>query len=201
MIMAVRDIMPFKSVQGGTTQVKWGQMTASEVFDVGEPVMIVTAGTLTEAEDNDDSWKYAEMGTGAECGIAAAGPGGGSQTNDRDAHLDPMTGKTYATLAMIPYWPINEGTHFITKNFWAAAGAGSAAVPDLANIGISYMITYATFGTPDAGWGIEETAAVSGTDVSAVVLDVLDSAKTPIRLSGNAGVYLVFEIRTIPVVA
>ncbi len=198
--MAARDIMPFKSAHGGTTQVKWGQMTASEVFDVGEPVMIVTAGTLSEPDDDADSWKYAEIGTGAEAGIAANGPAGGAQANDRGAQIDIRTGVAMTTLGHCAYWPINEGTLFITKNFWAT-GAGSAVAPDLANIGISHMITYATFGTPDAGWGIEETAAVSGTDVSAVVVDVLDAQKEPIRNSGNAGVYVVFEIRTIPVVA
>ena len=62
--MASRDIMPFKSVHGGTTQVKWASLDASEVFDIGEPVMVMATGELAEPDTDDDAWKDAEMGTG-----------------------------------------------------------------------------------------------------------------------------------------
>jgi hypothetical protein len=193
--MAAFDIMPFKSPHGGTTSVRYGSMTASEVFDTGEPIMLVTAGTLTEPTDNAAQWTVAQNGTGQECGIACFGPAGGAQTNDRAAAINPQTGVAFTALDEIAYWPANEGTIFITSNFWAA-GAGSAVAPDLANIGIAYQITYATFGTPDSGWGVEETAGVVGVDVQAVILDVLDSNKAPISRSGNAGVYVIFEIKS-----
>ena len=46
--MAARDIMPWQSPLGGHYEIEYGQMTASEVFEIGEPVGLVDAGTLTE---------------------------------------------------------------------------------------------------------------------------------------------------------
>jgi len=191
--MAAYDIMPFRSARGGTTSVRTGSMTASEVFDVGEPVATVDAGTITEPPDDVTQWIITDSDTGFNAGIAAFGPAGGAQTNDRAAHINPMTGIAFAAADEVAFWPVNEGTQFITRNFWAAAG-GSAVVPALTDIGEAYQITYATFGTPDAGWGVEQTAGVSGVDFEARIVDVLDSQKAPIRRSGNAGVFLVFEI-------
>jgi hypothetical protein len=116
-------------------------------------------------------------------GIAAAGPGAGN--------IDPATGAAYATGANIPYWPINQGTLFITSNFFAA-GAAADATPALTDIGEPYQITYNT--TATIGWGVEQTAGVEGVDVVATVVDVLDADKRPIRISSATGVYVVFTI-------
>ncbi len=191
--MAARDIMPFKSAHGGTETVQWGQMTASEIFDIGEPGNIVDAGTLTEPATNGVEWAAGVLDLGFVAGIAAAGPAGGSETNDHAARIDPRTGVAFAALGHIPYWPINEGTLFITKNFHIAGGT-TAAVPALTDIGESYQITHSESGTPDRGWGIEQTNGDVGLDVQANVIDVLDAQKSPIRNSGNAGVFLVFTI-------
>ena len=183
--MAARDIMPFKSPLGGTYEVRVGGMTASEVFDVGEPVMIVTAGTLTEPTDNAAQWTVAQMGTSMQCGIACFGPG------TANVNRNPKTNTDYASNDEIAYWPANQGTLFITRNVFAA-GAGSAAAPLLTDIDASYQITYGT--TDPIGWGVEKTAGVVGVDVQAIVTDVLDAQLSPIRNSGNAGVFVVFEI-------
>lgn len=183
--MAARDIMPWQSPHGGTTTVRWATFTASEVFEIGEPINIVAAGTATEPPDDVTQWILTDGGGNVEAGIAAWGPGAGN--------LNTMTGVAYATGDYIPYWPINEGTVFITKNFYAA-GAGSAVAPDLTDIGNNFQISHATFGTPDAGWGIERTAGLEGIDYVATILDVLDAQKSPIRVSGNAGVYVTFLI-------
>ena len=185
--MAARDIMPFVSPQGGTLEVRYGSMTASETFEVGEPVNIVNAGTITEPPDDVTQWIIGDGDNpdGTGWGIACYGPGA--------SNIDPKTGVAFATGAEIAYWPGNQGTLFITDNFFAAGG-GSAVVPLQTDVGESYQITYGTFGTPDAGWGVEQTAGVAGVDYQAIVTDVLDSQKAPIRLSGNAGVYVVFEL-------
>jgi len=195
--MAVMDIMPWVSPLGGTYEVRWGPVTASQVFDTGEPVNVVTAGTITEAPQDTTEWVTADFttaGTAAlQGGIAVMGPAGGAQTNDRSAALNPATGVAYATNDDVAYWPINQGILFITENFWAA-GAGSAATPVQTDIGENYQISHATFGTPDAGWGVEQTAATIGTDVVAGVVEVLDAAKSPIRITGQTGVFVVFTI-------
>ena len=191
--MAVFDIMPFSSPLGGTYEVRWGPMTASQVFDVGEPVTVVDAGTITEAPQDVTQWIVTDADVGLLGGIAAGGPAGGAQTNDRAAATDTSTGLAYATNAAIPYWPVNQGTLFITSNVWAAGG-GSAVVPLQTDVGENYQISHGTFGTPDAGWGVEQTAGVTGVDFVATVTEVLDARKQPIRVSGQAGVYVVFTI-------
>ncbi len=192
--MAKFDIMPFTSRHGGSTEVRWGEMTASENFEIGEPVMLVAAGTLTEPTDDAAQWTVAQMDTGQVAGIAAWGPGETTQGSGGTApNLNVATGVAYATGDNLPYWPTNQGTLFITNNYYAAGG-GSAVAPALTDIGIAYQIVYGTFGTPDAGWGVEQTAAAVGVDVQAIIVDVLDSTKDSIRLTGNTGVFIVFEI-------
>jgi hypothetical protein len=191
--VAVYDIMPHSSPWGGAFITRWAQMTASEVFDIGEPVMVVAAGTLTEPTDDAAQWTLAQMADGNLCGIAAAGPAGGAQTNDRAAQINPATGIAYTTGDDIPYWPVDMGIVFRTQNLYAAA-AGSAVTPAITDIGNSYQVTYGTFGTPDAGWGLEQTSGVFGTDVCAQVVDVLDSLYRPIRLSGQTGVHVLFTL-------
>jgi len=181
--MAARDIMPFVSPQGGTLEVRYGSMTASETFEVGEPVNIVNAGTITEPPDDVTQWIIGDGDNpdGTGWGIACYGPGA--------SNIDPKTGVAFATGAEIAYWPGNQGTLFITDNFWGAGAAGTAVVPLQTDVGESYQLSEG-----GAGWGIEQTAGVAGVDHQAVITDVLDSQKAPIRLSGNAGVYLVFEL-------
>ena len=83
--------------------------------------MVVDAGTLTEPTDNAAQWVISEFtATGTTAfngGIAAYGPG------TDGTNIDPKTGAAFATLADIPYWPINQGTLFISK--FTAAGAGA----------------------------------------------------------------------------
>jgi len=183
--MAARDIMPWVSPMGGTCSVRWGSMTASEVFEIGEPIAVVDAGTLTEPPDDATQFIVTDADSGLEIGIAAAGPGA--------SNIDPVTGAAYATGARIPYWPIGEGNLFITKKFHAAGGT-TTAVPAQTDVGENYQITYNTTAGSNLGWGVEQTAGVTGVDVVARVVEVLDVDKNPIRISSGTGVYVVFTI-------
>ena len=184
--MAKFDIMPFNSVLGGTYGVSWNQMTTGEVFETGEPVMVVTAGTLTEPTDNGAEVTVAQFQNGLG-GIAAIGPGAGN--------INPATGIAFAALDDIAYWPFGQGNQFITRNYFND-GATAAVVPDQTDVGMHFQMVYsATVGfSGDAGWGLNETAALSGVDLVCLVTEVLDAEKAPIRITGNTGVYLVFEI-------
>jgi hypothetical protein len=186
--MAARDFMPFKSPLGGTYEVRHAGMTASGTFDVGEPLVIVTAGTLTEPSAT--GWVLTDFSTtsaaSVEGGIACFGPGAGN--------INPETGVAYTTNDTIAYWPINQGILFITRiaaNFRAtgASAAGATAAPLVTDIGESYEMS-----SNGTNWAIERTGAAPGTDVQADIVDVLDVNKAPIRLSGGTGVYAVFEI-------
>ena len=182
--MAIRDIWPWTSVLGGTYEARWGQMTANEVFEGGEPVMVVAAGTLTEPIGNTTSWPLTEFdATGIEGGIAVFGPGGGN--------INPRTGVAFATGDDIAYWPINQGNVFITKNFFATADTTTLVVPVQGDVGEAYYVNQAVLNT---AWGLEQTAALEGTNVQGNVMEVLDANYVPIRESGQAGVYLLFTL-------
>jgi hypothetical protein len=182
--MAARDIMPWTSVMGGTYEARWGIMTAAEVFEIGEPVMVVAAGSLTEPIGATTSWSLAEFtATGTEGGIACFGPGAGN--------INPRTGVAFATGDDIAYWPINQGNVFITDNFFATGDTTTAVVPVQGDVGEDYIMNQAVANT---AWGIEQTAGAEGTDVIASIIEVLDANYNPIRLTGQAGVYLLFTI-------
>ena len=180
--MAARDIMPWISPDGGTRQVRWNGMTASEVFEIGEPIVVQDAGTVAEFVGATTSVPITEFDSGMLGGIDAAGPGAGN--------IDPKTGAAYATGGEIPWWPFGDDTLFITKNFFATGDTTTLAVPAVTDIGESYKMNQAAANT---AWGLEQTAAVPGTDLQCVVHDVLDAEKRPVRVSGATGVYLVFE--------
>jgi len=183
--MAARDIMPWKSPLGGTYEVRWAAMTAGETFEVGEVVGIVDAGTLSEMPADTTELLIADTDGGLG-GIAAYGPGAGN--------IDPDTGAAMATGAMVPYWPWNQGTLFITSNFKSDAAA-AVVVPALTDIGESYEISYSNATVP-LGWGIDQTNAAVATEVCARIVDVLDAGYVSINEphSDGTGVYLVFEI-------
>jgi hypothetical protein len=182
------DIWPFDSRGVGPVPFTAG-MTASEAFNAGEVVVVVDAGTVTVAPEDTTQLLIADLDSGMQGGIACYGPG--------DSTLNPKTGAAWASNDEVAFWPWDEGTLFITDNFLAAgAGALETGGPLLTDIGESYQISYATAGTPDIGWGVEKTAGVVATDVCAVIRDVLDANKRPIRDSGQTGVYVVFTIHT-----
>lgn len=183
--MAARDIMPWKSPLGGSYEVRYAGMTAAQTFDVGEPVVVVTAGTVTEA--TAAGWVVTDFTTAGSSamqgGIACNGPGAGN--------INPDTGIAYATNDKIAFWPLNQGILFITDNFYAtgASAAGGATTPLVTDIGESYELS-----SDGTVWVVEQTAAAPGTDVQARIVDVLDTNKAPIRITGQTGVYVVFEL-------
>ena len=184
--MAKMDIRPFTGPLGGTHTVRWGSMTAGEVFEMGEPVMVVNAGTVSEPVGATTTWTIGEFtsaGESCEGGIACFGPGA--------TNINPATGIAFATGDDVAFWPINEGNLFITDNFFATGDTTTAVVPAQTDVGEGYRMNQAAAAT---AWGIEQTAAVAGANVVANVTEVLDSMFRPIRLSGQAGVYLVFFI-------
>lgn len=188
MAEATRSIMPFSSPLGGTYEIRYGPMNASENFDVGDFVFINSDGEVQEFDDNTGEALVGDGDIALSAGIAAFGPGA--------SNINPKTGTTYATGDAIGYWPVNQGTIFITKNVYAATAA-SLDVAIATDIGNSYEIAYATYDTngEDTGWGVDiDTTGTQGTDWQANILDVLDAQLKPIRISGNAGIYVTFTI-------
>lgn len=205
--MARFDIMPLRSPFGGTVEVRYAPMTAAQVFDIGEPVGIVAAGTISKPPEDTTEILLADFAaTGTTqpiWGIAAYGPGqafSAARPTDR-ININPATGLAYATNAAIAYWPADQGNLFIARLVSAAAAA--LVAPAITDIGESYEISYGTAGTPDIGWAVEQTTAVvttdtvAGLDVFAVVTDVLDTdRKSLVTHNGGTGVYVVVELKS-----
>lgn len=201
------DIMPFKSPLGGTYEVRHAGMTASQVYLRGHPVGVVDGGTLTGAPSDTSTWLLDDTSDGlghvAMLGISCWGVGvddgdGTVSSTARDGFprpINPETRNAYTTNDTVAFWPADQGTLFITRNFHDTATT-AAVVPLVTDIGEVYQMSSSETAAVGFGWGVSQTAGVVGTDVLAHVVDVLDAKKTPIRLSGAAGVYLVFEIRS-----
>jgi hypothetical protein len=193
--MAVNDFVVYRSAHGGHETVRWGPMNASEVFDRGEVVFADPAsGEITEAQGDGTEITLAE---GMSHGVAIFGPAGGSETNDRDAQINPDTGVEFTTGDRIAFIPFNEGVLFATDNFLAtgAEATGTLAVPAASDIGNAYEIVYSDGGTPDRGWCVEQTAATTGTDWQAVIVDVLDAdGVSLIEPNAGTGTTVVFDV-------
>lgn len=158
-------------------------MTSGEVFEGGEPVMVVEAGTLTEPVGATTAWPISELDAGVEAGIACFGPGSGN--------INPMTGVAFAALGDIAYWPINEGTVFITRNVFTGGDTTTLLAPARTHVGDYTKMNQASLNT---AWGVEMADGTVGTEVLANIVEVLDTNKDPIRLTNLTGVYALFTI-------
>ena len=191
------DIMPFKSPLGGTTEVRVAGMTASQTFLLGQPVGVVDAGTVTAVSNVEGTaWTLASQDTGYLGGIscfAVGGDDGDGTTSSVGAPINPKTGAVFTTNDEVAFWPFNQGTLFITRNFHDTA-ATAAVVPAVTDIGEAYTISPSHTAAAGLGWGLAQTGPTFATDVHAMVVDVLDAQRAPIRISGGTGVSLVFEI-------
>ena len=159
-------------------------LAATQTYDQCDPVYLV-ANALTEA-DQDGSEVLV-----AECIGMAAEPALGTTAASRATNVADGFGAV--TNSNRTYWHVHaNGIQYRTRNFYGtgAAAAGTLAVPDAANIGVSYQVACSTAGQ----WGLEETAVTPGTEVLGNVIEVLDANLQPIGETGAAGVWVVFTI-------
>ncbi len=161
-------------------------LAATQTFLAGAPVRMVSNQLATSVADGTEILVAECVGfaiepaTGITAGSRATNTanGFGAVTNDK---------RTY-----IPF--STPGLQIKTKNFWVTTAAGTLAVPDTANIGLTYQISAES---ATNNWGVEETAAVAGTDLGAFIVDVLDANEVSIRVSGGTGVWVVFAPATL----
>lgn len=198
--MGIYDFRPYRSPHGGTTVIRQVPMNASETFLPGELIFVNSDGEAQTFPIDGTQSLLGEttVATGIQWGVALNGPGAAS-TAARPfwAMIDPNTGTTYATGAMINFVPADvDGQTFIGRALVAGGASGlSTAVPGSSR-GIIYEVTYDASGTPDAGWGIELTAGVAATDVLGKVIDIFDTNWRRISATATNGVYIEFELRS-----
>jgi len=179
--MSARDIMPFIVGSGGP-KIRYGRLNASESFREGELVFINNDGELAELPADDSVALISDLDSGGLGGVAAM-----------DGDTARTDGFARSTGDLISYYPWNEGTLFITKNYVSAAD--TAAVPPGSIVGESFQIHGSNAGVLTANWEILSTAGVLGTDVCAFIHQVLNSRMEPITAADTTtGVWVVFEI-------
>lgn len=180
--MAARDFMPFITGSGGP-RVRYGRLNASESFREGEMVFINNDGEIAEGPADDSVLTLADLDSGYLGGVAAM-----------DGDTARTDGFARSTGDLISYYPWNDGTLFITKNYVSAAD--TTAVPPGSIVGESFQIHGSNATTLTANWEILSTAGVHGTDVQAIIHQVLNSRMEPITAADTTtGVWVVFEIR------
>lgn len=184
--MSARDFMPFITGSGGP-RVRYGRLNASESFREGEMVFIDDAGEVAELVQDDTQIILGDFDSSLLGGVAAMD--GDTARTDGFAR----TGDGTAASDLISYYPINEGTLFITKNFIGAGTPDTAAIPAGTDVGESYQVA----GTDLVGqWEIEQTAGVRGVDLCALIHQVLNVRKEPISAADTTtGIWLVFELQ------
>jgi hypothetical protein len=186
------DIMPAKSEHGAANILLSGVMNASETFTVGDLVFVNSDGEVAQFPTDGTEALISDIsGTGLICGVAA-NPGVDPSTNT--AFNDPRTGAAYTTGAQIQFWPADHGTLFKTRRIISAVG--TSVVPTGSMAGKDFQLTFDNTSSR-LWWAIETTAAVQGTDVRAVIHQVLDSRGRPIPATDTTnGVWAIFEIKT-----
>jgi hypothetical protein len=179
--MGARDFMPFITGSGGP-RVRQAPLTASATFLEGELVVVVDAGTLSEMPQDDDQILIGDFDSGLLGGVAAM-----------DGHTTRTDRTARSTGDMISYYPINDGTLFITENFVATGDPDTAVIPAGTDVGESYQVTGVN---GDGSWAIEQTAGAMGVNMCAIVHQVLNARKEPIGATDTTtGKWVVFELQ------
>ncbi len=197
--MGFMDIVPARSLTGGSLVVNHAPLAAGQVFVQGEAVFIDAAGAVAGFPQDGTEALIADFPAGTVGtkrnlgGIACWGPGQAAtaELTRTRAMIDPTTGLAFAAGAKIPYLPFDKGNVF--KAQVLAAGGAAAGVGLATHRGEMFQLTYCNATTPDLGWGVELTAGVAGTDVLCHVIEVLAADG---RVSETAGTHFLFEIIT-----
>jgi len=184
--MAARDFMPFITGSGGPV-VRYGRLNASETFREGEMVFANNDGEIAELPVDDSVVIVGDMESSQLAGVAAMD--GDTTRTDGFARVGDGTSKS----AMVSYYPINQGTLFITKNYVSAAD--TTAIPPGTIVGESFQVHGSNATTLSSNWEILSTAGVAGVDMQALVHQVLNVRKEPIGATDTTtGVWVVFEL-------
>ena len=179
--MAARDFMPFITGSGGP-RVRYGRLNASESFREGEMVFVNNDGEIAELPTDDSVVVVGDMETSQLAGVAAM-----------DGDTTRTDGFARSTGDLVSYYPINEGTLFITKNYVSAAD--TAATPPGSIVGESFQVHGSNATTLSSNWEILSTAGVAGVNMQALVHQVLNSRMEPITAADTTtGVWIVFEL-------
>jgi len=185
-----RGIMPFITGSGGP-RVRYGRLNASEAFREGALVAINDEGEVEEFPIDGSPAIISDV-----CATATSGVLGGISAMDGDTtRTDGFARVADGTFksALVSYYPWNDATLFITKNFWATGDPTTDVIPPGTMVGDIYLITARA---ADDLWGVEQTVGVPGTNPCAVVHQVLNSRMEPIGATDTTtGVWIVFEIQ------
>jgi hypothetical protein len=176
--MSAFDFMPWTGED--TSKRRWAPLNASESFRSGELVGVNSDGELAELPADGTKAVLADIDTNRMCGVALM-----------DGDTARTDGHAAATGDRITFAPADQGTLFITSSI--TDGSGTAVVPTGTMRGLAVTMEH-----NNSRWAlIPGTAATFGTDIVALIVDVLNSQRTPISATDTTtGVYALFEIVT-----
>jgi hypothetical protein len=176
--------MPFIVGSGGP-RVRYGRLKASEAFREGALVGINDEGTVEEFPVDGSAALNEDV-----CAAASSGILGGISAMDGDTSR--TDGFARSTGDLISYYPWNEATLFITKNFWATGDPTTDVVPPATMVGDDWIPTARA---ADDLWGLEQTTAIQGVNPCCIVHQVLNVRMEPILATDTTtGKWIVFEI-------
>lgn len=197
------DIQPTRSHHGGHLDVQhaaMGAAGAAAVFVQGDLVFLDALGQLSNFPMDGTQAIIADLPAGTVgtlgnvVGVAAWGPGqlATAEIPRTRVMINPTTGLAFVQGDLVGYYPGNRGNLF--KAQVLAAGGAAAGVGLATHKGEMFQISSSVGTTPDLGWGVELTAAVSGTDIIGLVVEVLAADG---RVSATAGTHFLFELFTL----
>lgn len=182
--MAKNDFLPYRGTDQGNVlpAPEVGYLTAGSSFVLGEPVVVVAAGTLSECAS----------GAATLDGIAAMSGDTVGATDPVGVYRTPMgmytpTGNDSLPTTNDPttFWRIRQRRLWIAQRFSTDGTGAALVVPALANIGDAVGIIL------NAGnWSIDGNA---GTAKVARIVDVLDAFGDSIVKSAKTGSKAIFE--------
>lgn len=170
----------------------------AQTWTEGDPLVWLASGLLDSASIDDNSiWLIADLPAGFALDPAIKRAGSrpaDSATLNLKAGFDGNDIRTFVPTEAVA----GGGVIMQTPNFWSAGAPGTQvpAGPALTDIGTPFEITAVA---PAAGvpaiWGVEQDAGVPGTDVCAIVVNVLNADSLPLSVFGGTGTFVNFIVQ------
>lgn len=184
--MAARDIMPWRTPQGGTEKVETYHLQADETFHEGEVVRLDDASGLLEIAAHDpDVSNHTSAATAGAVGIAAE-PAEGMATD-----ADGTTNPAFADRGV---WIFTSTQEFITANYTDDEDSNPFTNDAThAMVGDEVGLVLNTSGAVNQ-WGISENADTTHSQFR--ITAVLDADRQPIRDAVTEATYVVFRLNT-----
>lgn len=181
--MAKNDILPYVGTDQGTVlpAPEWGSLTAAQSFVTGEPVLVVAAGTVSEAATNPSTIDGIAAASGDTVGATDANGTfripNGLFTPGASPNL-PVAGDP------VPFWRVRQRRKWIAARFSTDGTGAALTTPALSHIGDTVGLALNS-----GNWSVDNAVA----NKVGKITDVIDAGGESITRSGKTGANVIFE--------